>query len=55
MTSRSANYNATALDEFANDLPGQIYTPDEQCSQIQGTGANLQRVGKLSDFIIIRI
>ena len=44
MTSRSANYDATALNEFANDLAGQVYDPDTQCAHIQGTGAILHRV-----------
>ena len=44
MTSRSASYNASALDEYANQTAGQIYLPDEQCEIIDGTGSYLCRV-----------
>ena len=44
MTSRSANFNASALDEYANQLLGQIYPPDEQCGLIQGDGSYMCRV-----------
>ena len=44
MTSRVTSYNATALDEYANQLAGQIYLPDEQCEIIDGAGSYLSRV-----------
>ena len=44
MTSRATSYNATALDEYANQLAGQIYLPDEQCEIIDGAGSYLCRV-----------
>ena len=44
MTSRSASYNASALDAYADQLAGQIYLPDEQCEIIDGAGSYLCRV-----------
>ena len=44
MTSRTSNYNASALDVFANDVPGQVYDADYQCVESQGEGSYLYRV-----------
>ena len=44
MTSRSASYNASTLDAYADQLAGQIYLPDEQCEIIDGEGSYLCRV-----------
>ena len=44
MTSRATTYNASALDQYADQLAGQIYLPDEQCEIIDGTGSYFCRV-----------
>ena len=44
MSTRSASYNASALNEFANDLLGQIYNPDDQCEAYNGKGSYMCRV-----------
>ena len=43
MTTRSASYNASALSEYGNELPGQIYPPDEQCHFLYGEDSNMCR------------
>ncbi|VDI55264.1 Hypothetical predicted protein [Mytilus galloprovincialis] len=37
------DYNATALNQFNNILPGQFYGVDEQCINIKGSGSALCR------------
>ena len=44
MTSRATSYNASALDQYTDQLAGQIYLPDEQCEIIDGAGSYLCRV-----------
>lgn len=34
------------LDPFLNDLAGQVYSPDDQCGYVVGTGSYLLRVSK---------
>ena len=55
MTSRSPNFNASALDEYANQLLGQIYPPDEQCGLIQGDGSYMCRVSTVISEIPVGI
>ena len=43
MTTRSASYNASALSEYGNEVPGQIYPPDEQCHFLYGEDLNMCR------------
>ena len=40
MLNKSASYNDSALEEYADSLLGQIYPPDKQC----GSGSYLCRV-----------
>ena len=52
MATRASTYNASALDEYANQLAGQIYTPDEQCEIIDGPGSYFCRVsGRTTSYI----
>ena len=44
MTSRSSEYDPSALDAYANDHAGQVYLPDQQCEESFGTGYVLYRV-----------
>ena len=46
MTSRSSSYDATALASYQAALAGQLYPPDTQCENIQGTGSYMDRVRK---------
>lgn len=50
MSTRSASYNAGALNEFANDLLGQIYNPDDQCEAYNGKGSYMCRKHMYSDY-----
>jgi hypothetical protein len=43
MTARTATGNDD-LDPYANDLPGQLYSPDTQCDMTVGKGSFLFRV-----------
>ena len=46
MTSRSSSYDATALASYQAALAGQLYPPDTQCENIQGTGSYMHRVSR---------
>ena len=48
MRTRSASYNASALNEFSSELLGQIYNPDDQCEAINGKGSYMCRVSFLN-------
>ena len=47
MLRRSASYNASALDEYSQRPPGQVFPPDEQCQEQYGEGSYLYRVSNL--------
>ena len=49
MTSRSSSYDATALASYQAALAGQLYPPDTQCENIQGTGSYMDRVSNPKD------
>ena len=44
MRTKSARFNASALNEFSGELLGQIYDPDTQCEAINGKGSYMCRV-----------
>ena len=50
MATRSASYNTSALSEYRNELPGQVYPPDEQCHFLYGEDSNFCRAFYDNDY-----
>ena len=53
MTTKSPSYNSSALSEYGNELPGRIYTPDDQCHFLYGKDSNMCRAFYDGDYTSI--
>lgn len=43
-------YNASALSQYENEIPGQMYDADAQCRHIKGPGSYFCKVGLDTQF-----
>ena len=50
LTSFGPSYNPNALGPYSSKLPGELYTADQQCERVFGSGSSMCRVSMLEIF-----